>query len=69
MGCAAQPSFGCKAGLSLRQIGDIAGMSLATIERYCRFADRKASGQAALVQLTATVKRRQKLSKKCKIIQ
>jgi integrase len=43
-----------RAGLSVGQIGDIAGMSLATIERYCRFADRKASGQAALVQLTAS---------------
>jgi len=53
-----------RAGLSVGQIGDIAGMSLATIERYCRFADRKTSGQAALVQLTsnaATVKRRRKL--------
>jgi hypothetical protein len=27
-------------------------MSLAMIERYCRFADRKTSGQAALVRLT-----------------
>jgi integrase len=42
-----------RAGLSVPQIGDITGMSLKTIERYCRFADRKASGQAALVQLTA----------------
>jgi len=51
-----------RAGLSIGQIGDIAGMSLATIERYCRFADRKTSGQAALVQLTGrTVKHRQKL--------
>jgi DNA-binding CsgD family transcriptional regulator len=53
-----------RAGLSVGQIGDIAGMSLATIERYCRFADRKTSGQAALVQLTnnaATVKRRRQL--------
>jgi integrase len=41
-----------RAGLSVGQIGDIVGMSLATIERYCRFADRKTSGQAALVQLT-----------------
>jgi integrase len=40
-----------RAGLSVGQIGDITGMSLATIERYCRFADRKTSGQAALVQL------------------
>jgi hypothetical protein len=27
-------------------------MSLATIERYCRFADRKTSGQAVLMRLT-----------------
>jgi transposase len=39
-------------GLSSAQIGDITGMSLATIERYCRFADRKASGQAVLLKLT-----------------
>jgi integrase len=50
-----------RAGLSTGQIGDITGMSLATIERYCRFADRKASGQAALAQLTTTVKRGKKL--------
>jgi hypothetical protein len=31
--------------------GDIGVMSLATIERYCRFADRKLSGQAALLQI------------------
>jgi integrase len=41
-----------RAGLSSGQIGDITGMSLAMIERYCRFADRKASGQAALIQLS-----------------
>jgi hypothetical protein len=28
------------------------GMSMATIERYCRFADRKASGKAVLLKLT-----------------
>jgi integrase len=39
-------------GLSSGQIGDITGMSLATIEKYCRFADRKTSGQAALLKLT-----------------
>ena len=37
-----------RAGLTTGQIGDIVGMSLATIERYCRFADRKISGKAAL---------------------
>ena len=43
-----------RAGLSVGQIGDITGMSLAMIERYCRFADKKASGQAALVSLNRT---------------
>jgi integrase len=41
-----------RAGLASGQIGDITGMSLATIERYCRFADRKTSGQVALLKLT-----------------
>src|SRR5262249_54547391 len=40
-----------RAGLEVAQIGDIVGMSLATIQRYCRFADAKASGQAALIRL------------------
>lgn len=40
-----------RAGLSTGQIGDIVGMSLSMIERYCRFADRKISGQAALIRL------------------
>lgn len=61
-----------RAGLSIGQISDIVGMSLPTIERYCRFADRKASGKAALEALirneakAPTVKRsksaKQKLS-------
>jgi integrase len=38
-------------GLSNGQIGDISGMSLATIERYCRFADRKLAGGRRLVQI------------------
>lgn len=41
-------------GLSVAQISDITGMSLAMIERYSRFADRKTSGQAALVSLSRT---------------
>ncbi len=58
-----------RAGLSIGQIGDIAGMSLATIERYCRFADRKTSGQAALVQLTGrTVKQTQNYSMKSTVV-
>jgi integrase len=40
-----------RAGLEIGQIGDIVGMSLPMIERYCRFADRKASGKAALIKL------------------
>lgn len=44
-----------RAGLSTGQIGDIVGMSLPMIERYCRFADRKTSGQAALLTLKRTV--------------
>lgn len=39
------------AGLSVPQISDIVGMSLATVQRYCRFADRKEGGKAALVML------------------
>lgn len=40
-----------QAGLSTAQIGDIVGMSIPMIERYCRFADRKANGKAAYAQL------------------
>jgi integrase len=40
-----------RAGLSVGQIGDIVGMSLGTITRYCRFADAKISGKAALIKL------------------
>jgi integrase len=39
-------------GLSTAQIQDIIGMSMAMIERYSRFADRKASGKAAVIKLT-----------------
>lgn len=50
-----------RAGLSTGQIGDIVGMSLGTITRYCRFADRKLSGKAALIQMNnyRTPKQRQ----------
>jgi len=48
-----------RAGLSTGQIGDIVGMSLPMIERYCRFADRKASGKAALLTLAAGTRREQ----------
>jgi integrase len=40
--------------LTTGQIGNIVAMSLATIERYCRFADRKIEGQAALLTLNRT---------------
>lgn len=40
-----------RAGLTPLQIQDIVGMSLAMIERYCRFADKKAGGKAALISL------------------
>jgi integrase len=40
-----------QAGLSVSQICDIVGMSLATVQRYSRFADRKEGGKAALVML------------------
>jgi integrase len=41
------------AGLSVPQISDIVGMSLQTVTRYCRFADRKAGGKEALIMLEA----------------
>jgi hypothetical protein len=39
------------AGLSVPQISDIVGMSLQTVTRYCRFADRKTGGKEALIKL------------------
>jgi hypothetical protein len=36
------------------QIQDQVGMSLEMIERYCRFADKKANGKAAVVALRRT---------------
>jgi hypothetical protein len=39
------------AGLSVPQISDIVGMSLATVTRYCRFADRKTGGKEALIKI------------------
>lgn len=50
-----------RAGLSTGQIGDIVGMSLPMIERYCRFADRKASGKAALLTLAEGTRRERQL--------
>lgn len=40
-----------RAGLTSTQIQDQVGMSLAMIERYCRFADKKANGKASVVSL------------------
>jgi integrase len=40
-----------RAGLTTTQIQDQVGMSLGMIERYCRFADKKASGKASVVSL------------------
>jgi integrase len=40
-----------EAGLSVPQISDIMGMSMQTIARYVRFADRKAGGKEALIKL------------------
>jgi hypothetical protein len=39
------------AGLSVPQISDIVGMSMQTVARYCRFADRKSGGKEALIKL------------------
>jgi len=41
-----------RTGLEILQISDIVGMSPQMIQRYCRFADKKASGKAALISLT-----------------
>ncbi|WP_083701109.1 tyrosine-type recombinase/integrase [Gemmobacter megaterium] len=38
-------------GYSALQISDMVGMSVETVERYCRHADRKAGGQAVLRQI------------------
>jgi hypothetical protein len=38
-------------GDTTTQIQDQVGMSLAMIERYCRFADKKANGKAAVIAL------------------
>lgn len=38
-------------GMTTAQIQDIVGLSLDMIERYCRFADKKISGQAVLHEL------------------
>ena len=40
-----------QSGYSTAQISDMIGMSIATVERYCRHADRKAGGQAVLLKI------------------
>ena len=40
-----------RAGLSDTMISDIVGMSVAMVERYCRFESKRESGKAALVIL------------------
>jgi len=45
-----------RSGLSTAQISDCIGMSIAMIERYCRFADKKTSGKAALINLQERAK-------------
>jgi hypothetical protein len=38
-------------GMPPTQIGDMVGMSVPMIERYCRFADAKANSEAAVVAM------------------
>jgi predicted transcriptional regulator len=38
-------------GLDVTVIADIVGMSVAMVERYTRFEDKRASGKAALIHL------------------
>ncbi len=38
-------------GYTALQISDMVGMSVPMVERYCRYADRKAGGQAVLLQM------------------
>lgn len=55
-----------RGGLASGQIGDIVGMSIPMIDRYCRFADKKASGKAALLRLEQV--RNAELENNCKTI-
>jgi integrase len=48
------------AGLEVPQISNIMGMNMQTIERYVRFANREASGKAALIKLTDEQAKREK---------
>ena len=47
-----------RAGLSDSMIGDIIGMSVAMVERYTRFENKRASGKAALVILAERAAKR-----------
>ena len=40
-----------QSGYSILQISDMVGMSGGMVERYCRHADRKAAGQAVLLEI------------------
>lgn len=40
-----------QSGYSIPQISDMVGMSAEMVERYCRHADRKAAGQAVLLEI------------------
>jgi integrase len=46
-----------RAGLSEAMIGDVVGMSIAMVQRYTRFENRKASGKAALVLMADHARR------------
>jgi hypothetical protein len=46
-----------RAGLAEAMIGDVVGMSIAMVQRYTRFENKKASGKAALVLMAEHVRR------------
>jgi transposase len=48
-------------GHSTAKIADAVGMSLQMIERYCRFADRKANARALVVDIAAARKKNAEL--------
>jgi integrase len=47
-----------RAGLTAMQIGDMIGMSLGMVERYCRFSVQMENAAAAVIQLQGTVAER-----------
>jgi integrase len=46
-----------RAGLAEAMIGDVVGMSIAMVQRYTRFENKKASGKAALVLMADHARR------------